>query len=157
MTTYETYSLALNGLIALAAFGTLFIYSRQLGSMSKEIKALESTSKAQRSLQMISFLQSEEVRVARHHVRSKLKVKPVLEWTSEDKKEAGCVVANYDVAGALLKEDPDLIPLVVNNWGPSINHCYLLTQPYIEKLRSESGGNANYWSNFEWLYEQTKG
>ena len=64
------------------------------------------------------------------------------------------VVANYDVAAALLRSGLLSVELVTTNWGPSIKHCYAILEPFIEELRARPGGHEKYWCNFRWLRDQ---
>ena len=116
---------------------------------------MQESSKAQSGLELVAFLQSSEVREARCHVRESLSQKPLADWTTEDRKFAALVVANYDVAAALIREGLGPVTLITGNWGPSIKHCFDVLKPYIDEQRSRDGGCATYWSNFEWLREQS--
>ncbi len=154
MTCYEGLSILLQVFIAVVATATCVVYFYQLRVMSKQLSAMQESSKAQSGLELIAFLQAAEVRDARHHVRESLSQKPLKEWTTKDRKFAAQVVANYDVAAALLREGLGPVSLIAGNWGPSIKHCFDVLKPYIDEQRSRDGGCASYWSNFEWLNGQ---
>ena len=155
MSTYECATLVLQMLVAFAAFGTLFVYYRQLKEMSGQLASMQETSRAQSSLSLVQFLQEPDVRQARHTVRELLSQKPMDQWTDEEKFHASRVVANYDVAGALVKSGMASVDLIAANWGPSIIHCYQVLEPWINATRDRPGAHAKYWSNFKWLYEQS--
>lgn len=155
MSNYELASIVLQIVISLAAFGTLYIYSRQLKVMSRQLTAMQESSRAQSGLSLVAFLQAPEVRTARHCVREVLSQKPHHEWSAEERQSASQVTANYDVAAALIRAGLAPVELVAANWGPSIRHCYEILIPYIEEHRTRTGADPRYWSNFKWLYEKT--
>lgn len=156
MTCYEGWSLVAQAFIAVVATATVIVYYRQLRVMGKQLTAMQDSSRAESGLGLIAFLQSPEVREARKVVRSVLSKKPIAEWSQTEKDAASIVVANYDVAAALLRSGLLSVELVTTNWGPSIKHCYEILEPYIEEQRSRPGGHEKYWSNFRWLRDQCK-
>lgn len=156
MSTYELATLILQALVAVATFGALIVYYRQLRVMSRQLLSMEETSRAQSGLSLVDFLQEPDVREARHTVRAVLSQKPMEEWTGSEKDHASRVTANYDVAGALVKSGIAPVDLVAANWGPSIIHCYEVLEPWIEAHRNRPGARETYWSNFKWLYEEAK-
>lgn len=156
MTTYESMTLILQGIAAIAALVLLYVYSRQLQVMSRQLVSMQETSKAQSGLSLVDFLQEPDVRKARHTVRAILSQKPMEEWSDEEKDHASTVTANYDVTGALVKSGIAPIELIAANWGPSIIHCYEVLEPWINAHRNGPGAHATYWSNFKWLYEEAK-
>lgn len=154
MTCYEGLSILLQIFIAVVATATCVVYFYQLRVMSGQLAAMQESSKAQSGLELVAFLQSPGIREARHHVRESLSKKPLSDWTAEDRKFAALVVANYDVAAALIREGLGPATLITGNWGPSIKHCFDVLKPYIDEQRSRGGGCVSYWSNFEWLRDQ---
>lgn len=156
MSTYESATLILQGLVAIATFGTLLVYYHQLRVMSGQLISMQETTKAQSGLSLVEFLQDPDVRKARYTVRAALSQKPMEEWSDDEKDHASKVTANYDVAGALVKSGIAPIDLVATNWGPSIIHCYEVLKPWIEVHRSRQGSSPTYWSNFKWLYDEAK-
>ncbi|MDD1621293.1 MAG: hypothetical protein LUQ11_07410 [Methylococcaceae bacterium] len=156
MSNYECSSIILQVLISFVAFGTLVVYYRQLKVMSRQLNAMQESSRAQSGLSLVEFLQSPEVRKARHAVREILSTKPFDDWSDEERNYAALVTANYDVAGALIRSGLAPIELITANWGPSINHCYEVLEPFIAEHRNRPGASPRYWSNFKWLYEKAK-
>ncbi|MDD4347735.1 MAG: hypothetical protein PHF70_01410 [Opitutales bacterium] len=154
MTYYEGLSVLLQSFIAVVATATCVVYYCQLRIMFRQLSAMQESSKAQSGLELVEFLQTPEVREARHHVRELLSKKLLADWTPDDRKSAALVVANYDVAAALIRGGLGPVSLIAGNWGPSIKHCYEILRPYIEEQRKRDGGCPTYWSNFEWLYSQ---
>ncbi|WP_456318564.1 DUF4760 domain-containing protein [Hydrogenophaga taeniospiralis] len=156
VSNYELATLVLQVLVALATFGALFVYHRQLRVMSHQLLSMQEASRAQSGLSLVDFLQEPNVRKARHTVCAVLSQKPMEEWTSDEKDHASRVTANYDVAGALVRSGIAPVDLVAANWGPSIIHCYEVLEPWIDAHRNRLGARATYWSNFKWLYEEAK-
>jgi len=156
MTCYEIWSLVAQAFIAVVATATVIVYLNQLRVMGKQLTAMQDASRAESGFGLIAFLQSQEVRNARKVVRSILSKKPIAEWSPDERDAAAMVVANYDVAAALLRSGLLPVQLVTANWGPSIIHCYTILEPFIAEQRSQPGGHEKYWSNFSWLRNQCK-
>ncbi len=154
MSNYETISVALQVVLGVVAFVTLFLYLRQLRVMSTQLTAMQESSRAQGGLSLVAFLQAAEVRTARHVVRDVLSKKPVAEWSVEERQSASLVTSNYDVAAALIRAGLAPAELITANWGPSIMHCYQVLKPFIDEQRGRLGGSPRYWSNFEWLNDE---
>lgn len=154
MSDYEKISVCIQVLIGVIAFATLFVYYRQLRVMSGQLFAMQESSKAQSGLSLVAFLQAPEVRAARHVVRDVLSKKPLADWSHEERQSAALVVANYDVAAALIRAGLAPVNLIAANWGPSISHCHQVLQPFINEQRERPGGNQQYWSNFDWLLKE---
>lgn len=155
MTVYEKYTLALQAIVAIAAFISVYLVLRQLRAMSKQIEATQNASEAQSIISIVNFLQAAEAREARAAVRSILSKTHHDAWDELQKRHASAVCANYDVVAALLKAG--LIRnrhVIVENWSPSIKHCHQVLAPFIESKRREPGGDPKYWQNFEWLKTQ---
>lgn len=152
MTSYEKANLALQAIVAVAAFISVYLVLRQLRAMSAQIEATQNASEAQSIISIVEFLQAAEARDARAAVRSKLSKTHHTSWDDTQKRHASAVCANYDVVAALLKAG--LIRnkhVVLENWAPSIAHCHKVLAPFIDATRGEPGGHPKYWQNFEWL------
>jgi hypothetical protein len=156
MTTYETLSLLLQLVVGSAAFVTLWFLYRQLRLMQEQLLAAQEATKAQSALSLVNFLQASEVRSARQCVRRVLSQKALVDWTPQEREAASMVCANYDVAAGLLRANLAPAGLVINNWGPSIRHCYAVLKPYIDECRTGPGGHPSYWSNFDWLCAEAR-
>lgn len=156
MTTFEYVTIILQSLVAVATFGALFVYYRQLRVMSSQLVSMQETAKAQSGLALVNFLQEPEIREARHTVRAVLSAKPMEHWSEKEKDHASRVTANYDVTGALVKSGLAPVELIAANWGPSIIHCYEVLEPWIEEHQTRLGARMSYWRNFKWLYEEAK-
>ncbi|QKO22696.1 hypothetical protein [Rhodoferax sp. BAB1] len=157
MTLYEKTTLALQLVVAVGVFATLGVYYHQLKVMAKQLSAMQDSSRVTSALAIVAFLQSDDVRAARQCVREVLSKKELAEWSSDERRAASTVTANYDVAAALLKSGLAPAELVTVNWGPSIKHCYEVLKPFVEEHRSKPGADPMYWSNFDWLYSQAGG
>lgn len=151
MTLAAGAAVALQVLVAFAAVATVYVYYRQLKVMSGQLAAMRESARGQSSLSLVVFLQAPDVREARHVVRRVLSKKPITDWTAEERASASVVVANYDVAAALIRADVASVQMITANWGPSIRHCYEVLRPFILEQRALPGGSSRYWSNFEWL------
>ncbi|MBS4095831.1 MAG: hypothetical protein KGZ83_03220 [Sulfuricella sp.] len=154
MTQYEQYSLALQIVVAITAFASVAFLYRQIKAMVAQIVATQEASRAQSVLSIVNFLQSPDVRTARHTVRSTLSTKHHSQWSDDEKNQASLVCANYDVAAGLMREKMAPVDIFVTNWGPSIIHCHEVLSPYMSEIRSKPGGHPEYWRNFDWLRAQ---
>ncbi|HVI60016.1 MAG TPA: hypothetical protein VM619_14245 [Luteimonas sp.] len=155
MSEYEIASLALQSTVAVAAFISVYLVLRQLRAMSSQIEATQNASEAQSIISIVEFLQAAEARDARAIVRGSLSQLHHSSWDEKQKRHASTVCANYDVVAALLKAN--LIRnkhVVLENWAPSVKHCYEILAPHIDATRREHGGHPKYWQNFDWLARQ---
>lgn len=152
MATYETATLVLQSVIAVGAFATLAVYYYQLRVMGRQLVAMQDSSRAQGALTLVEFLQSSEVRAARHVMRDKLSKIPLSDWTEEGRRCAALVCSNYDVVAALLRVNLAPADLIVANWTTSITHCHQVLLPFIKNFRDEAN-DYRYWSNFDWLMQ----
>jgi flagellar biosynthesis/type III secretory pathway M-ring protein FliF/YscJ len=154
MSSYETWNLVLQAVIAIFAFVTLIFLYRQVRAMVDQIVATQEATRAQSALALANFLQAAEVREARRCVREQLSKKHHSDWTEEEKRCANLVCANYDVAAGLIRKGLVPADLFVKNWGPSVLHCHQVLSPHISELRAKPGGQSDYWANFDWLRGQ---
>lgn len=155
MTHYEKSTLALQVIVALAAFISVYLVIRQIRIFAKQLQATQQASEAQSIISIVEFLQASEARAARHEVRDRLSSIHHDDWDDTQTKHASLTCANYDVVAALLRAD--LIKnkhIIIENWAPSILHCHQVLVPYIQKKRTQPGGDPKYWSNFDWLRNQ---
>ena len=154
MTQYETLTLVLQAVVAIAAFATLAFLYQQVRVMVDQIIATQEASRAQSVIAIVGFLQSADVRASRQCVRAVLTKKHHSEWTEEERAHASLVCANYDVAASLLRAKLAPVELIAANWGPSITHCHEVLSPFITDVRSRPGAHPEYWANFDWLRTQ---
>lgn len=154
MTTYEITSLIVQAVTGVAIVATFGVYYFQLRTMQSHLASTRDASVAENILAVVSFLQAEDVRMARTVVRQDLRSIPMPEWNSKQREAASRVCATYDVAAVLLREG--LVPLrpFADNWGPSIKDCYQILLPFIQSMQSPQNSGPRYWNDFGWLYEQ---
>ena len=142
MTAYEIANLSLQLLVWLAMLATFWVYYRQLHTM-------QNASTAQNFLSLINYLQAKEVQEARRLVRKHLVGKPHTTWTPDEERAAAITCSSYDVAAILIRQG--LIPAApfLENWGPSVKHCYEVLGDYLREMQKNSG--PHYWNDFVWL------
>src|SRR5690242_16218700 len=124
MTNFEITQVVLQTSGSVGLFLTLYIYYRQLKTMSHQLEASRNASTAQNIVALINFLQTAEVRASREILRTKIKDKPYPEWTPDDRSHISRVCANYDIAAVLLRMGMVPKEPFVENWGHSIRHCH---------------------------------
>jgi len=155
MSNYEISTLAVQVIVALAAFFSVYLVVRQVSILTEQLTATQQASEAQSIISIVEFLQASEARDARQEVRATLSSIHHDAWNDTHTKHASLTCANYDVVAALLRAD--LIKnkhIIIENWAPSILHCHQVLAPYIQKKRAQPGGDQKYWSNFDWLRDQ---
>jgi len=154
MTPFEIAQLVVQIAGVAALLLTLYIYYRQLRTMGAQLQAARDASSAQNILALTNFLQAPEVRAAREIVRVRLSKKPFADWTEEERREAARVCSTYDVAAIIVRMR--LVPPepFVENWGPSIRHCYEVCKPLIEEMQKPENSGPTYWDDFGWLYAE---
>jgi hypothetical protein len=155
MTPFEKAQLVVQIIGVIALILTLYIYYRQLRTMGAQLQAAQRASSAQNILALTSFLQAPEVRAARETVRVRLPNKNYGEWSEDERRDAARVCSTYDVAGIIVRLG--LVPpeTFVDNWGPSIRHCYEVLKPLILEMQKPENSGPGYWDDFGWLYQQS--
>ena len=155
MTMFEKGMLIVSTIGTIALLLTLYVYYRQLRTMRGQLDEMKHGAVAQNILAVASFIQDEEVRKSREVVRVTLSKKPYIDWSQDDKRDASRVCANYDVAAIIIRLG--FVPRgpFLENWGPSIHHCFEVLKPYIEEMQKPENSGPQYWDDFVWLYEQT--
>lgn len=154
LTPYEAIQLIVQVIGIVAIVLTLVVYYGQLRTMAAQLDAMRNASSAQNMLDVALFLQAPEVRASREVVRRRLSNKRYDSWNTEDKRDAARVCATYDAAAVIIRLGLTPLEPFVDNWGPSIRHCYQVTKPYIEELQRPENSGPRYWNDFGWLYEQ---
>jgi hypothetical protein len=155
MSNYEILTLAVQIIVALLAFFSVYLVIRQIRILTKQLKVTQQASEAQSIISIVEFLQTSEAREAREAVRATLSLIKLIDWDETHAKHASLTCANYDVVAALLRAD--LIKnkhIIIENWAPSIRHCHQVLTPYIQQKRDQAGGDPKYWTNFDWLRNQ---
>ncbi len=118
-----------------------------------QLAVMRRGSKAQNILSIVNFLQDPRVREARTEVRRHLTAKDYVSWTQDDKLYADIVCSNYDVLAVLLLKENLVNPdLFLDNWGPSIRHCFEVLKPHIEEMQKPNNSGPYYWDDFGKLY-----
>jgi len=126
--------------------GTIVIYSYQYRVMTHQRRD-------HNLLFIIQLLQEDQERKARSWVMSRLRGKPLKEWTSEDRRYASRVCSRYDLVGLLASRRALPVEVVLRGWAPSISRTFLATQEFRDAMKRRNG--AEYWEHFDWLYKQT--
>lgn len=154
MTCYEKWQLGIQILIAVALIATFIVFLRQLCTMSKQLETDRKTAEVQNILTIAGFLQVEDVRMARTQVIQNLENINYDQWSESQKQAASKVCSSYATAGIILKTK--MVPLapIIENWGPSIRRCYGILKPHIDAMKKPDKGGSEFWSAFDWLYEQ---
>jgi hypothetical protein len=157
MTRYETAQLVIQVVAVAALLLTLYVYYRQLRTMGAQLQSARDASSAQNILALTNFLQAPEVRAAREVVRVNLAQKHFQDWNDDERREAARVCSTYDVAAIIIRLG--LVPRepFVENWGPSIRHCFEVTRPFIEEMQRPENSGPTYWDDFGWLYQEVEG
>jgi hypothetical protein len=152
MSCYEILSLVIQVVTAVALVLTFIVYARMLSTMRQQLRTAETASTAQNTLALAAFLQSEDVRLARAHVLTKLAKKPFAKWSKADRTLASRVCANYGTAAVVLRGNLIPLPPFIQGWGPSIRACFKILRPLIDDLRSPENFGPDYWQDFGWLH-----
>lgn len=154
MTAYDIAQLVIQAVTAAALLLTLYVYYRQMCTMAAQLQASRDGATAQNILALTNFLQAEEVRAAREIVRVTLANKNFSSWTPEERREASRVCSTYDVAAIIIRMGLVSREPFVENWGPSIRHCYEVTKPLVEEMQKPENSGPSYWDDFGWLNQQ---
>ncbi len=145
----QVANLIIQTIISVAMVATFLVYYFQL-------RAMRSASAAQNILSLVTFLQAADVRIARGVVRKGLVNKPMSEWTADEVFHASLVCSSYDVAAILIRKGLVESETFLDNWGPSIEHCFDVLREYIQEMQKPENSGPNYWDDFVWLHEQVR-
>jgi hypothetical protein len=147
------------GIVALIL--TVIVYSGQLHTMNKQLQTslqqLDATrqgSNGQNILALVNFLQTEDIRAARTMVFQDLKEKHFTTWNEQEIRAASKVCSSYGVTGVILKTGVIPTKPFLENWGTSILRSFEILVPYIREMQKPENAGSQYWSTFEWLYQQ---
>jgi hypothetical protein len=108
---------------------------------------------AQGIVAAIGVLNSTEAQAARHRARSGKTAAEVQHWNQEQRDWATLVCNTYDLAGILVARKVVPEEVVLDDWGPSIEHQWEKFTALIEERRA-SGSGETHWKNFEHLYNR---
>jgi hypothetical protein len=146
-TQMQVANLIIQTIISVAMVSTFLVYYFQLRTM-------RSASAAQSILSLVTFLQATDVRTARGVVRKDLVNKTRKDWSDEEEFHASLVCSSYDVAAILIRKGLVEPETFLDNWGPSIKHCYEVLREYVQEMQKPENSGPHYWNDFCWLYEQ---
>ena len=146
-TQIQVTNLIIQTIISVAMVATFLVYYFQL-------RAMRSASAAQSILSLVIFLQAADVRTARGVVRKDLVNKTRKAWSADEEFHASLVCSSYDVAAILIRKGLVESETFLDNWGPSIKHCYEVLREYVQEMQKPENSGPLYWNDFGWLYEQ---
>jgi len=126
----------------------------QMDAQEKALAVMQENSKNQNLVELIKYLQSPEVRNARHHVLSKLKSKPLDLWEDDDRQHASTACSGYGVAGVLIQSGRVDGKIIHENWGGSIRDIVEVCDSFIKERRRRNG--ALYDTELLRLYEDVR-
>lgn len=136
---------------ALATMGTGVVLLVTLIAIFRQIMSSRQAQQLQGFIQVVGWLQKEDVRKARRRVYQ-LRWKDYKKWSAEDRWEAEKVCYNFDVVGDMLKQNltTERVPA---SWGWIIQDCWAILKPMVEEYR-EDRRYTRLWERFEWLAEK---
>jgi len=115
-----------------------------------QIKSSGKTQELQGFVQVVDWLQKEDIRKARGKLY-KLESRDHLKWSLDDRLEVEKVCHNFEVVGDMLKKKL-ITKRIVDNWAFTIKRCWGIVKPMIERYR-EDREFPGLWENFQWLAE----
>ena len=136
---------------AWATIGTGVVIFATLIAVLRQIKSSGKTQELQGFVQVVGWLQREEIRDARRTVYMLSNINSKV-WSDEDISAAEKVCHNFDVVGDMLRKKL-ITKRVVDNWAFTIKRCWVIVKPMIEKYRKDKEF-PGLWENFQWLAEK---
>jgi hypothetical protein len=133
---------------------TLYFHFRQVKLMGVQLEQVRQSTTAGHILAMLSMMETEDIREARSLVHTRLPKKPFAKWTEEEIHAASKVCVIYANAGTFLKSG--LVPRepILESWGASLRLTYEILEPLIRDMQRSETVGAEYWKDFEWVYQQ---
>ena len=134
---------------------TLYFHYQQLKLMGVQLDQVRKSTTAGHILTLLSMMETEDIRMARVLVHTQLAKKPITDWTEEEIRAASKVCSIYASGGTLLKSG--LVPRepIIESWGGSLRMTYEILEPFIRDMQRSEKIGAEYWIDFEWVYQQT--
>lgn len=138
----EWWSVGINvGLLACVITTSIFAVLAYLASAGQ--------AKTESTLEMVKWLQAQDVREARAYIYEKLQDKPYSQWNEKDDKNAASkVCAAFDFAGALANHKLIRAELL-QDWWPTLSRCYAICEPLVQERRAKV--NPKFWVYFSEL------
>ena len=133
---------------------TLVINYRQLRIMNEQMQQMRRSTATEHILSLLSFIESDEIRVAMNLVSTTLHKKHFSKWTENERQAVSKLCSSFATAGTILQSG--LVPLepMIAGWEMSIRRCYQILEPYIREMQKPENAGPQYWDGFEWLYGQ---
>jgi hypothetical protein len=119
-----------------------------------QLRATKRAEIGRNSIELLKYLQQEQIQSARRQVITRLRGKPLDQLNDEDSAAAGTVCASYDQAGVLIKRGIVDKTMFLHTWGASIVVTRFILSSFIEQRRQEMG--ATYYEHFDWLRDQAQ-
>jgi hypothetical protein len=104
---------------------------------------------AQGIVAAMGVLNSTEAQAARHRARGGKTPEEVKHWNQDERDLATLVCNTYDFAGILVQRKVVPENVVLDDWGPSIEHQWEKFTALIAERRA-SGSGETHWKNFEY-------
>jgi hypothetical protein len=122
--------------------------------MGVQLDEVRQSATAGHILSLLGMMETEDVRMARVLVQTRLRRKPLPTWTDEEIRAASKVCTIYANAGTILKSG--LVPHepIIESWGSSLRLTYEILEPFISDMRLSAKVGAEYWKDFDWVYQQ---
>jgi len=133
---------------------TLVINYRQLRIMNEQMQQMRRSTATEHILSLLSFIESDEIRVAMNLVSTTLHKKHFSKWTENERQAVSKLCSSFATAGTILQSG--LVPLdpMIAGWETIICRCYQILEPYIREMQKPENGGSQYWAGFDWLYGQ---
>jgi hypothetical protein len=103
---------------------------------------------------LIQHLESPAVRAARDVLRDKLRNKPVGQWTDDEQAAASDLLAAFDLAGALARDNEPTKDLVLVHWSHEIVAVCRACRELIDVRRTHEG--VSFLCSLLWLEAEAK-
>jgi len=130
----------------LSLFGLILVF--------KQLRQSAQVGLGTNTIELVKYLQQENIRSARYYCLENLKGKISSEYTKLDVENASKVCSSYDLAGIFLKNNYAAYDVIVDSWGPSIIENHDILSNYISERRVISG--PRFWDDFDWLAKEAE-
>src|SRR3954454_11749298 len=133
---------------------SLYFQYRQLRLMGLQLDQVQRSTTAGHILSLLNMMDTEDIRMARALVHTRLSKKPFPKWTEEEIQAASKVCTIYASAGTILKSG--LVPYepIIESWGFSLRLTYEILEPFINDMRESAKVAADYWKDLDWVYQR---
>jgi hypothetical protein len=108
------------------------------------------------ALELVKFMQQDNVRSARWHVRTVLINKPLADWDTNDREKASTVCSSFDLMGFLVSKKLAPRQAYIKLYAITVQRMHHILSGYLAQERDPARNGPHFWEHFTWLSEKAR-